>query len=112
MILQRHDLQVTSATEVGHGEWNDLRNKFNLRTIAESIKFPESLVTAAMRDFNDWAQRFHMDASAFRFVEVTLQDPCWQVDFCTKDREAVVSVHEIYFSTKRRSIMQRCIRTQ
>lgn len=113
MDLSLDHVAVVEAEQVAQNldDWNGIQNRFNLKTVAKTISYPKSLVTAALRDFNSWAETYHLDASKFRFVRITFQDPTWQVDF-HDDMDptgAHVCMYDIYFNATRRVIMQRCI---
>lgn len=113
--LNLYDTELLEAEEVGIdiNRWNGLRNNYELKKFSKRPKLPVSLLPAVLRDFNEWAVTYHMDASQFKFIRVTRQDPTWQVDFhCDRDPTGPhVSVYEIYYNTARRRIMQRCIST-
>ncbi len=83
---------------------------FGLRKIAENVKYPKTLLTEAVKEFNYWCEDKFVDASKYKFVRIAENDPCWQIDFCTAENDgAEVSIYEIYYCGTKRKILQRVI---
>lgn len=112
MKLKYEDLVICSSEEwqQNFNDFNTIQNRYNLRCSNKNMKYPKSLIRAAWKRFLEIAETYHLDSSKFFYVHVTGDSITWQVDFhVEKDAtSAGISIYDIYFSTKRRQIMQSC----
>lgn len=111
MKLLIENTKILSSEKIGHNfqDWSAFQNCYNIKCFNNDEKFPKYLIHAAIREFNSIAETYFMDASKFNYLRVTHMDCIWQVDFHT-DEDATgphVSLHEIYYNSKRKVIMQR-----
>jgi hypothetical protein len=112
MKLSLENVKVLSSEKIvqNFNAWNDIQNSFDLKCVDSNMRYPKSLVIAALRRFNEIAESYHMDASKFCFVRVSGGGTTWQVDFHddTNSTGCNVSIYDIYFDSNRRMIMQSC----
>lgn len=111
MKLEKSDIKILSEEGIrsSYTEWNGTRNCPGLET-CQGLKYPKSLITAALKDFNEECGDRHINASMYRYVRVNEYNSTYQVDFhCDEDPTGNrFTLCNIYFDTSTRQIVQRC----
>lgn len=111
--LKIEEVKVNSNTEIAQdiNQWNSIQNHYNLKITDRDLKFPKYLLIRVLEDMNEFCDSAFIDASKYQFVDVTKMDPTYQVDFFSNEKmdSPKISIYDIYYDSKRKVIMQRCI---
>lgn len=111
LLAEAVEVRSSEQWEQNFNEFNMIQNRYDLKCTDKKLHYPKSLLTAAIRRFNEIAETYHIDASAFKYVDISSGGVTWQVDFCCdKDDETgpKFCIYDIYWSGKSREIMQSC----
>jgi len=104
------DYNVISSKEIQYNwnHFNQLQNTFNLHVIDYDMKYPKNLIIQCHKEFLELCKQKHIDATCFKYVEVTKWDCTYQVDFFDNDQltDNGFSISNIYYDSKNKKILQ------
>lgn len=96
--------------EQDFNHWMPLRNCYGLKCVNKNVRCAQWLIREAIKEFNDIAKTYHIDASFYKWLRISTNGITWQFDFhCDEDSTGPhLSIYDVYVSKDRRRIMQRC----
>jgi hypothetical protein len=110
--LKIEDVKVVANVEVARNfnQFNVVQNDYNLKTTDSDLKFPKYLLISVLAEMNAFCESAFIDASKYKFADVSKMDDLYQVDFFSdeKMKSYKISIYEIYYDSKRKKILQSC----
>jgi hypothetical protein len=96
-------MSYTILTECGvktdFNQWNPTQNRYGSKEYKPKRQPPKKLVQAVIREFEQWCKSYHVDASAYRFIEPCEIEGTWrQFDFIDNPDDkypAKIQIHSI-----------------
>lgn len=110
--LKIEDVKVVANAEVARdlNQWNVVQNHYNLKTTDSDLKFPKYLLISVLTEMNAFCESAFIDASKYKFADVSKMDDLYQVDFFSdeKMKSYKISIYEIYYDSRKKKILQSC----
>ena len=106
------DMNYTIITPCGiktnWNDWNDIQNRFNGKSYVPTRNPPKKLLANVIREFEEFCKTWHIDVTAYQFVEPCEFDGQWkQFDFKdSPDSDTGIQCHSI-IANKNGRIFQR-----
>lgn len=112
--MNNYTLLPAVGVKTDFQDWNPLRNRYNSKQKTPKRPPPKKLVASVIREFEDWAKTYHVDASKYRFIKPAQFEGEWrQFDFMDSDSHkypAKITIHSI-LANNNGKIFQRIIET-
>ena len=110
--MNQYTVLLGGGVKTDFNNWNSMANHYGTKTYTPKRQPAKKLVAAVIREFEQWCKDWHVDATAYKFIEPCEIEGEWcQFDFMDSDTEkwpAKVMIHSI-IANKNYAIMQRVI---
>jgi hypothetical protein len=80
--MNQYTLLDPSGVKTNYNDWNDTQNRFNSKEYTPKRLPPKKLVQSVIREFEEFCRNYHVDSSAYKFIEPCELEGEWrQFDF-------------------------------
>lgn len=101
-----------AGVKTDFGAWNSMQNKYGSKEYQPKSAPPKKLVAAVIREFEQWCKSYHVDVTAYKFIEPCEIEGDWRqfdfIDSITEKWPAKIQIHSIV-ANKDGKIFQRII---
>ena len=111
MSINDFTILKSEGVKTNFNDFNTIQNRYNSKMYQPKRQAPRKLIAAAIREFKEFCETYHIEASKYKFIEPCEVEGIWRqfdfLDSVTDKYPARIMVSGIIYRKNTYTILQR-----